>query len=108
VTLVKLWAQIMDLLSSQIVVEDTVTSHSKVPELKDLVERARLDWLEARAYFDNVTDPDLVDYAIFCIEAAEKKYMYLLKLAREQGLRLNFGIPEKQIVSELPGLQQSP
>jgi uncharacterized UPF0146 family protein len=52
------------------------------------VEEARLQWLNAKAYFDHVTDPDLIDMAIYSIEAAEKRYMYLLKVARTRGVRL--------------------
>ena len=29
--------------------------------------------------FENVSQPDLVDYAIYKVEAAEKKYIYLLR-----------------------------
>ncbi len=54
------------------------------------VDAARREWLAARAYFDCVTDPDLIDYAIYTIEAAEKKYMYLLKRARERGYKIDF------------------
>lgn len=51
------------------------------------VEKARRDWLEAKEFFQFVSDPDLVDHAIHAIDAAEKKYMYLLKKAREEGIR---------------------
>ena len=33
-------------------------------------------------FFNNVNDPDLVDYAIYDVEAARRKYQYLLKKAR--------------------------
>ncbi|MGM0471071.1 MAG: YaaL family protein [Bacillota bacterium] len=46
------------------------------------LEEARQEWLEARAYFEKVSDPQLVDYAIYSLEAAEAKYDYLLKKAR--------------------------
>ncbi|NLW59457.1 MAG: YaaL family protein [Firmicutes bacterium] len=49
-----------------------------------LVEEARKDWQEARAYFNNVTDPELIDHAIYALGAAEKRYVYLLKKAREE------------------------
>lgn len=48
-------------------------------ELLKQVENAKNDWLAARSYFDNLSDPELVDYAIYSLEAAERKYMYLLK-----------------------------
>lgn len=50
-------------------------------ELSALIERARLEWLAAQNKFDTVTDPDLVDHAIYAIQAAERRYVYLLRLA---------------------------
>lgn len=52
------------------------------------VERARQEWLTSKIYFETVSDPDLVDHAIHLMAAAEKRYMYLLRRAREQGIRL--------------------
>lgn len=50
-------------------------------ELAQLVEKARREWLAARNAFDFVTEPELVDHAIFAMQAAERRYVYLLKLA---------------------------
>lgn len=47
------------------------------------VKKAYADWQAAENYFDNVDDPDLIDYAIYDIAAAKKKYVYMLKKARE-------------------------
>ena len=47
------------------------------------VRRAYSDWQAAENYFDNVADPDLIDFAIYDMEAAKKKYVYMLKKARE-------------------------
>jgi hypothetical protein len=58
--------------------------------LADSVEQAREEWLNSRAYFETVYDPDLVDHAIYLMEAAERKYVYLLKKARESGVTVNF------------------
>lgn len=54
--------------------------------LLELLEQARREWNHAKIYFNNVTDPDLIDHAIFYMGATEKKYIYLLKRARETGL----------------------
>lgn len=43
------------------------------------VENARKEWQDARNIFENVTNPDLIDYAIYNVDAAEKKYTYLIK-----------------------------
>ncbi len=52
------------------------------------VEQARLEWQGARARFDQISDPDLIDHAIYNIEAAERRYIYLLKKAKEEGANL--------------------
>jgi len=43
------------------------------------IECARKDWEDAKNIFENVTNPDLVDYAIHKVDATEKRYTYLLK-----------------------------
>lgn len=55
-----------------------------LPSLAVVVEEARVEWSAARRYFEIVSDPDLVDQAIFTLQAAEKKYTYLLKLVKTQ------------------------
>ncbi|MGI6081983.1 MAG: DUF2508 family protein [Limnochordia bacterium] len=101
----KFWSYLLEMLSNQFVVDGTVARPKRVPELdlREAVERARLDWLQARSYFDNVTDPDLVDHAIFCVEAAERKYVYLLKKAQSEGLKMSSGMTaEKELIPKLP------
>jgi hypothetical protein len=58
----------------------------RAPEIKlaDEVKNAHREWLQCQEYFKCVSDPDLVDHAIFSEEAARRKYIYLLKKAREQ------------------------
>lgn len=53
------------------------------------VEQARRDWQYAQDYYCEVTDEDmdLLDYSVYQLKACEKKYTYLLRLARRQGLR---------------------
>jgi len=58
-------------------------------EVLALVEQARQEWEAAQGYFDNVSDPDLIDHAVYVNQAAEKRYMYLLKQARTQGIQAN-------------------
>ena len=41
-------------------------------------------WQEAERYFKSVSDTDLVDYAVFEMEAARRKYMLLLKRYAEE------------------------
>lgn len=42
-------------------------------------EQAKLDWIYAHKYYNNLTDIELVDYAAYMILATERRYMYILK-----------------------------
>lgn len=53
-----------------------------------VIERARQEWISAKNYFDSVTEPELVDHAIFLMEAAQRKYSYLLRKARKEKVSL--------------------
>lgn len=55
-------------------------------EMLQEIERAKREWLQAHTRLDCVTDPELIDHAIYLLGAAEKRYTYLLRNAREQGL----------------------
>lgn len=55
-------------------------------ELVSTIDDARREWLSACSFFNEVSDPDLVDMAIYSMDAAEKRYIYLLKLAKVKGL----------------------
>ncbi len=53
------------------------------------LQKARNELHKAEVYFENVTEPDLIDHAIYNMEAAKIKYMYLLKQARKKKLKSN-------------------
>lgn len=48
------------------------------------LEDAHREWLAAHRLFENATEPELVDYAIYSLQAAEKQFIYLLKRAKVQ------------------------
>ncbi|MBE3590906.1 MAG: DUF2508 family protein [Firmicutes bacterium] len=50
------------------------------------VEEARREWQAAQLYFQTVGEPELIDQAIHWMTAAERRYMYLLRKAREERL----------------------
>lgn len=54
-----------------------------IKTMEDLVTEARDEWLAATEYFQEVSEPELVDYAIRNLDAAEKRYNYLLRQVRE-------------------------
>lgn len=55
-------------------------------ELYINLENARKEWEDAKNIFENVSEPDLVDYAIYNVKAAEKKYVYLLRQIKNDNL----------------------
>lgn len=55
-----------------------------IPTFHEAAEIARKEWVRAVSYFDQAADPDLIDYATYSLRAAERKYVYLLKKAREE------------------------
>ncbi len=58
------------------------------PDLLQNLEMACREWKYAKLYFNCVNDPDLIDHAVFYMGATEKKYTYLLKQAREEGINI--------------------
>ncbi|MFZ5823799.1 MAG: DUF2508 family protein [Bacillota bacterium] len=54
--------------------------------LRQEMEAARREAEAAERYFQTVTEPELVDHAIFTMEAAKRKYVYLYRqLRRSRG-----------------------
>ena len=59
---------------------------SKVNEKQKITlatERALSEWRAAECLLEYAEDPELVECAIYSIEATRRKYLFLLRLARE-------------------------
>ena len=71
--------------------------------LKKEIKKAHQQWLDAKKYFENVSDPELIDYASYRIEAARTKYMYLLNKAKKANdikeVELNNSDKDKEVIS---------
>lgn len=54
--------------------------------LKDLlmVEEAKKAWQDSITYFEEVTEPALIDFAIYQMEASEKRMVHLIRLMEEK------------------------
>jgi hypothetical protein len=52
-------------------------------EFSVMVNTAKQEWLNAQSYFNQATEPELVDHAILSLQAAERKYMYWLKRMKD-------------------------
>ncbi|MCM3786789.1 YaaL family protein [Neobacillus mesonae] len=55
-------------------------------EILDDIRVAHEEWLHAHLMFEEAVDQDQIDYAIFTLEAAERKYQMHLKRAKRIGL----------------------
>ena len=65
---------------------ETESEHEEQIELLNNVDQAKNDWHAALNYFQNVCDPELVDHAIYKVEETKRKYMYLLRQAKKEGV----------------------
>lgn len=75
---------LFDQLVNQLLGNNHFHQQSLAERYGKLIEEAKKEWQEARDYFNTVTEPDLIDHAIYTLGAAEKRYVYLLKKAREE------------------------
>ena len=75
---------IIERLSSNIVESD------KDKEIIEAIEDAIREWKSARTYFEFVSEPKLVDYAIYMEAAAKSRYAYLIGEARKKGITVNY------------------
>ncbi|QGU00595.1 hypothetical protein SYNTR_2001 [Candidatus Syntrophocurvum alkaliphilum] len=66
-----------------IIEEDNIENNSEtLNNNKLLLNYAHQEVVEARNLLSSVDDPELIDYAIFKLQAAEKKYNYLIKIEK--------------------------
>lgn len=77
-----------------------ILAEQKSQEFADPLEeelwKAKEDWDNAYNFFNQVADPDLVDYAIFELQAAERRYVHLLKIIKkEQGYYRDYDYNEE-------------
>ncbi len=77
------WEEYFDL---EMIKTDLLFRESKQQQehLEEELKAAKQEWREAKQYFNLVSDPDLVEHAIYVLEAAEKKYNYLLKQKKKE------------------------
>ena len=59
-------------------------------EIINNLKFALREWKLKESYFESVTDQDLIDLAIYEMEASKIKYIYFLKKAKEKELYLKW------------------
>ena len=64
----------------------------KMDDINDIladIYQAKKEWVNANINFEYVEERELVDYYTYRIKACEVKYEYLIKKAKERGIRLD-------------------
>ena len=51
------------------------------------IKAAQLEIKNAEKFFQYVSDPELVDVAIYDLESKKSKYSYLIRMAKEKGVK---------------------
>jgi hypothetical protein len=77
----KRWNPFTDWLRGRQMIDPELTEEDR---LFEEIEAARKEWKIACEQINYVSDPDLIDHAIFSLEAAERKYGYLLRQAKKR------------------------
>ncbi len=60
---------------------------SDFKELIESIKSAQRDWLCANANFNYTSDQEIIDYYTYMIKAYQVRYEYLIKKAKEKGIR---------------------
>jgi hypothetical protein len=70
---------------------------SEYDKLRLEIEAARKEWAIAQQHIDHVCEPELIDHAIYYLEAAERKYGYLLREAKKRYAHQDANQPESSL-----------
>jgi len=71
----------IDWLRGKRTLEPELTEYEK---LCQEIEQARLEWAVAKKHVDYVSEAERIDHSIYHLEAAERKYAFLLREAKRQ------------------------
>lgn len=55
--------------------------------LMNSIQQARQEWMAAVSNFEQAENEDMIDYYIYKMKACQVRYNYLLKQAKEMGLK---------------------
>ena len=55
--------------------------------LMESINKARIDWLSAISNFEQADQEELIDYYTYKIKACQVRYNFLIKKAKEMGIR---------------------
>jgi hypothetical protein len=79
----KAWRKWWEFISGIFIVEEEDRRADKIDDVV-LINEAKYELYTARHIFKEMEDPDMVDWAVYNVFAAEKRYNYLLKIYRQK------------------------
>lgn len=77
----KKFARCLDYVKTFLNLDEPVIHEEKISD-HELLQAAGKELDNAQKLLEEVTEPDLVDYAIYRLKAAERRYDYLYKLIK--------------------------
>lgn len=80
-------------------VENNQLEENKINDTQMLIESiaiAKNEWINANNDFNYAVDEDMVDYHTYKIKAYQAKYEYLIRIAKQMGIRHGPSLTEKQ------------
>ena len=82
---------LVDKLSRQrSVVRNKKKDREEIEEVVENLKKARNEWVIATMNYEFAQEDELIDYYIYLMKAAQLKYDYLLKKAKERGAKWGF------------------
>ena len=79
----KAWAAMWNGIRKSWIIRPIEEPNEPIDEIK-LIQMAGEEVAAARNIYSEVEDPDMVDWAVYKLTAAEKRYDYLLKKYRQK------------------------
>lgn len=78
-------------LSMLNIIERNELAKNESSDTKNLIEsitNAKKEWIRANNDFEYAVDEDMIDYHTYIIKAYQARYEYLIKIAKEKGIRI--------------------
>ena len=80
----RVWSRILNsIYKNWFMTDEPKTGQKQIDDLAE-IKIAIEDMATARSIYSEVDDPELVDWAVYSLTAAEKRYDYLLKKYRQE------------------------
>jgi hypothetical protein len=67
-----------------------INENSDFKELIESIKNARRDWICANSNFNYTNDQEIIDYYTYMIKAYQVRYEYLIRKAKEKGLKCGY------------------